>query len=279
MGYTETAMNGIVSANSTMPACPLYGDHIVAFVDILGFSELVQKLDATPELIDQIYVTLTKLDTYQVAGGFADYSDNEAVNITIASDSIMLSLSLDRWRAQGRSDAWACVAVLESIFWLQRYLLARGVLTRGGITVGRLLHTSNAVFGPGLVDAYRLESQIAIFPRVVIADTVLALSNNVGSALEEMLTIRRDFVTQRDTDGINFVDYLHVNAMGVENEKAIVDLFQRIASAITDAARASRYDLRIYQKVAWLANYFNRALARLIDLGYDRVALVRRAPV
>jgi hypothetical protein len=35
-----------------------YAKHVVAFVDILGFSELVQRMDQDPSIIDSVYGTL-----------------------------------------------------------------------------------------------------------------------------------------------------------------------------------------------------------------------------
>ena len=47
--------------------------------------------------------------------------------------------------------------------------LRLGFLLRGGAAIGRLYHDSGVIFGDALVEAYRLESQIAIYRRVILS--------------------------------------------------------------------------------------------------------------
>jgi len=47
-------------------------------------------------------------------------------------------------------------------------LISKGVLFRGGITTGKLIHTEEGIlFGQGLIDAYKLETNAARFPRIL----------------------------------------------------------------------------------------------------------------
>jgi hypothetical protein len=56
------------------------------------------------------------------------------------------------------------------------------------------------VFGQGLVDAYRLESEVAVYPRVVLSS---AMSGNEAWRTEDRRMVKRDF------DGVYYLDYLH----------------------------------------------------------------------
>ena len=50
------------------------------------------------------------------------------------------------------------------------------MILRGGIALGRLIHEEGgALFGPAMNEAYSLESKLAIYPRVVIADNAYNL--------------------------------------------------------------------------------------------------------
>jgi len=53
-----------------------------------------------------------------------------------------------------------------------------GVFVRRGISIGPLYHDTNVVFGPALVEAYKLESRIAKFPRILVSDQVYTASQN-----------------------------------------------------------------------------------------------------
>jgi len=44
---------------------------------------------------------------------------------------------------------------------------------RGGVAIGDIYHDDEAVFGPGLVRAYDIESNVAKFPRIVVDQEVL----------------------------------------------------------------------------------------------------------
>jgi hypothetical protein len=49
-----------------------------------------------------------------------------------------------------------------------------GLLVRGGLTIGKLHHSDGVVFGEAMVDAHRLESRAAIFPRVAVSSRIYA---------------------------------------------------------------------------------------------------------
>jgi hypothetical protein len=156
---------------------------------------------------------------------------------------------------------------VESIFWLQRYLLRRGILTRGGIALGQLLHHHNVIFGPALVRAYRLESQLALFPRVIVDAPVLnTVLNHVATDIKDSIfPLRLASLTRRDMDGLTHIDYLHFDEMGVENEPRMAALFRDLRQNIEAALIGARSDVRVFQKVAWLTHYFNDSLARLVS--------------
>jgi hypothetical protein len=53
-------------------------------------------------------------------------------------------------------------------------LISEGVFIRGGITIGELIHQdSGIIMGPALIDAYELEKNCAIYPRIVLSDKLI----------------------------------------------------------------------------------------------------------
>ena len=99
----------------------------------------------------------------------------------------------------------------ECVSWLQGQLVYKGVLLRGYVTVGDIYLDENVVFGPALVRAYELESELARFPRVII-DPVLyedILRESAGSTSRTgSLGIHAvDGMLKFDADGMRFIDY------------------------------------------------------------------------
>lgn len=224
-------------------------------------------MDRDPLIIDRVYEVLAHVHKEEVSEGFGDWVGEGLAKLTVVSDSIFFSIAIDDWcrSSPGKDEAWACLATLESVFWLQRYLLKRGILTRGGVALGRLLHHDNVIFGPALVRAYRLESQLALFPRVIVDPPVLESITMPAATHVSSFPLRLASLTRRDVDGLTHIDYLHFDASEIENNMA--SLFGELRHEIGVALAASRSDTKVFQKVAWLANYFNKSLRRMVSEG------------
>ena len=135
----------------------IYSERCVAFIDILGFSAIVNNSITSPEQASNLAKILSQM--------------------TENTNSDIVTFSGDDFKTQTFSD---CIVISESasdhglshLVWiisqLERDLLAEGILTRGGIAEGLLHHSERIVFGPALIEAYRLESTTAIYPRVVV---------------------------------------------------------------------------------------------------------------
>lgn len=73
-----------------------------------------------------------------------------------------------------------------------------GFVLRGGIKKGKVIHERDLVFGPDFVNAYNMESELAIFPRIVL-DSELVTSD----ALQRKII--QDLV-KMDYDGVHYID-------------------------------------------------------------------------
>ena len=97
--------------------------------------------------------------------------------------------------------------------------LSSGIVSRGSIVAGiGTNYFENEIYGPALRNAYKLESEIAQYPRVVI-------DGNLVEKIKEELSLKTDsaekilqkklaekcfnFIT-RDIDGVMILDYLSV---------------------------------------------------------------------
>lgn len=166
----------------------MYEQKLVVFVDILGFSSLVEKSKVDESIINVIYDVVTymmpenmalrsvgninydsvpKEEVKQVEEDFAQFSKAflcaHPIAFTSFSDCLVISCSVD--------DAAAMQIVLDSLIKMNIYFWeAHSLLVRGGIVIGDVYHEDQGpVFGPAMSEAYLLESQKAIFPRLIIS--------------------------------------------------------------------------------------------------------------
>lgn len=128
----------------------------VAFLDVMGFKELVQGSS-----VDKLENYFNIVDT-----SFEFFSEHRKTLDKLAiSDSIIIATgdSIENF-----------TALLKSIRMLQARCATSDIWLRGGISFGEVHfdQNTNTIVGRGFVNAYLLESQ-AVFPRVIIDPAIL----------------------------------------------------------------------------------------------------------
>lgn len=152
-----------------------YEQRAVLFLDVLGFKRLIN--ERREDLIEDVLAITT--------GPFQSNFE-----VTAFSDNMVVSTVLRR--------GYELSELIGLASSLSLLLLHKGVMSRGGIAVGEIKHSGNIVYGPALVKAYQLESQVANYPRIVIArdavEKFLQLMDNPAGAEESIRQqLRTDF--------------------------------------------------------------------------------------
>jgi hypothetical protein len=231
-----------------------YTERYCAFIDILGFSGLISDLDRGKVSVAEIHRVLSAIHARPNAAR-PQHADLRSQSI---SDAVALSAAPN---AAG-FDA-ICTAAEE----LSRRLLRSGYFARGGMTKGRLYHDHSTVFGPALVEAYRLESQIAKFPRIVIPRAVAA--DGTGYAQEG--THWKNYFDDRfvqANDGPFFLHILRDHSRLVRklakgpsktsgNDDAPLALLRAMRTAIQKRFDEASDNPEHFQKIAWFVGYWN----------------------
>ena len=132
-----------------------------------------------------------------------------------------------------------------------------GALIRGGYSFGQLYHQNNVVFGEAMVDAHNIERTIAVFPRIVVSERILAQLDGIPAS-------DRDFLLQ-DSDGLWHLNYFgsmirHSADGPIETENA-----KRWKHAHMDTIEAAiaKTDGRIREKWIWFETHFENATAEI----------------
>lgn len=227
-----------------------YEDRIVCFLDVLGFKELVNAPVRSDSSVDEAKVAaiagaLTTIQREMNVGKPAEFVDG--MQVTQFSDSITFSFPAN--------EQSALFHALLQIVWVQLALVYQGILVRGAMKYGRLVHTPELIFGPAFVDAYELESKTACYPRVILEDSVIqagaaahARHHDPASEAEHIKNLLR-----KDHDGFWYVDYVNA-AIRELNDPAYdaAEYYDRLWE-IVDTGRATRSPA-VRAKYEWLAD-------------------------
>ena len=110
------------------------------------------------------------------------------------------------------------------------------------------------VWGKGLVHAYELESNIAIYPRVIIDRQNTELSK----ILAELYNIEPSSAinTVIDSDGCEFLSFEDISLSKSDNER-LSGLKLRYDWLIDDYFKKQFPNPKIQQKIHWIVNYHN----------------------
>lgn len=146
-----------------------YTECYIAFLDILGFKELV-KDSSCSDIID-IFKTFNHKpisEAYLGNDGIVSKSTVDALKMKVMSDSICLYINVKV------PDALMCI--LASCIMMQFELLSRPtpIFLRGAITLGDVYAEKDITFGPGLTSAYLMEENNTKYPRIILTKEVLS---------------------------------------------------------------------------------------------------------
>src|SRR5690606_9220805 len=134
-----------------------YQDRVVIFIDILGFKELLNEtidkegkdnIEGINKLIEAYKSIRDVWDLDKVTSGnnILKKTLKKDKQITIFSDCIVISFP-----AAEKSEIFY---TLLEVKWVILRLISKGILCRGAISYGKLLHNDKFIFGPALVEAY-----------------------------------------------------------------------------------------------------------------------------
>lgn len=224
-------------------------DCYVAFIDILGFKNLIKGMP-----IDDIVSMFHKIDYSNKHTGIYYYIDKELqaviprneIHYKIMSDSVVIYINAN---VEG-----ALHGLIMYCSSFQSNLLicsSKPILCRGGIARGELYVDGEIIAGSGLVSAYELESKTAIFPRVVIPMNLVDecdLDKYGHSVFENV----------EKEDGFYVTKY--VNRIILSN-KGDEQLFERLNKYIYDNLASCR-DTRIRDKFL----YFEKQCIKWVEI-------------
>jgi hypothetical protein len=219
-----------------------YSDRYVCFLDILGFSELIRNsLKEGSSNVDSLISSLSEITSRE--GALDQFFDEVDFVFQAFSDSIVMSAD---------AKPIGLMYLLSEVNDLSKRLLLKGYLSRGAVARGSLYHAGTVMFGPAFLNAYRLESEVARYPRVILSREVF----QDVKALQPELSRPRFRLAD---DGPPFLDVLGSWARDVlENpDGSEIERARSGSEVIQRLFDLSIHEPRHFEKLRWLAVYWN----------------------
>jgi hypothetical protein len=232
-----------------------YHDRYVAFLDILGFTKLVEKSERDSATFDKVLaITRGLTETARgLAGQYGVLVDNQDIVSTAFSDSIVISVP----EPHDKSRTGILYAIVFAVQGLcRKLLLDLGVLTRGGIARGPAYHKDGVLFGRSVIEAYKLEHEVAKVARIAVDSAVAAHWTETFGNPRGLVALRG--VIRQDHDGVNFLDLFHFPPND-SIDRGTAEFFWGVSPVLTRLLADKTLDRRALSKVAWLANQYNEA--------------------
>lgn len=239
-GYSDQTVEGGDSEPSF--------NHVVAFIDILGSSQI---LSADEEERVREYLRGVK-GLYSMVQG-----EGAVGSPKMFSDNVLIYT-----RGDTQEEVETMIAFVASIQW--SVMRDFHMLIRGGVVIDKISHVpadpNDFIIGKAIVRAHEMESSKAIYPRIIVSDEVLErCASGDGNPL-----IKDDWDRP-------FVDYLQAAAGDASQYPAGLDRYRRsLMKHISDNSRIGDCDSdawdRIRNKDLWVLSYFNN-FCREAELG------------
>jgi hypothetical protein len=245
-----------------------YEPCVVSFIDVLGFRSVINTRSAA-----EVHSILTSLENFTrpedepLARSMDEVRRHSRAFAFSVSDAIV---RVRPYNTQYRDGAFFWE--LNDLLHAQVALIANNVLIRAGVTVGDAYVGYNGegpVFGPAMVRAFEIESQEAIYPRIVIDDYAIEQHQtnpwlrSQDNTLEYEIKAVADLLTTGE-DGTRFIDYLRASYSQFEGLASYLDFLSSHADLVRDGQKQAT-DRRTRRKYEWLARYHDRSVARLLE--------------
>lgn len=236
----------------------MYDYRICCFIDILGFkthlNETIQ--ENGDDFIEKIQEIKGVIDLANSILKALDNAIFKSKMVTQFSDSIVLSFKIEE--KSGVFDA------LINFLHVSLEFAYKGFLTRGGISVGKLIHTEKHIFGPALVEAYTLESRVANFPRIILHPDVLEVARHfplgVNTSTDELESVLA--CLSKDDDGYYYIDYIEQALQELDDHNyGLIPYLFSLKNTILKWLQSD--DESVLEKIEWLRIKYNNYVLKI----------------
>jgi len=230
--------------------------YFIAYFDILGFENMVKQNNKDKDLILLTSISDCIENSKDIFNLFKQTNSEFEIKRKVFSDNFLFCTENDY------------NALISYIAALQAAFIPYNVFIRGSLYYGDIVFNNEFVYGRGLISAYKLENEIAIFPRILLDDTFIIGAADLDSIVygkqistkEVIFSLQKYFCT--DFDNHKFLDYLGVMKDFKEKTTTDSDVYN-FRDLLHDHGKnicnnLMSDDIKIVQKYQWCMNYHNK---------------------
>jgi hypothetical protein len=235
---------------------PKLQNSVTAFVDILGFKELIKKnfkddKVKAQKLLEKIHCALIESRQHidpQYANIFDREKDFSA--FSAFTDNIVMGYPISFFGQEELMQAF------RELSRFQMRLAIDGFFVRGGISIDVLYMDNIVVYGPALLEAYEAENNFAVNPRIVLTSSAIQKIKEQLEyyPLKDEETPHIDNICL-DADGQHFVDYL--KAVTWDDGYFTINDLKKHKLAIEHKIKEHKGEPQIDRRYRWVAQYHN----------------------
>jgi hypothetical protein len=232
----------------------MYEDRVLAFIDVLGFSEAVKntiKNDTEDETETNKIDNLIKNLQWDL--NFDKDEEGKHFNSKVVSqfsDSLIISYLM--------TEEAGIFKILLDLLYICATALYNGFLLRGAVVCDKVYHIEKKVFGPALVKAYEMEKNLAIYPRIILDDNIIsiAMTYHLKDHDSETEINHINELILKDFDGLNYINYFDAIESeldaGFEEMPEYLDNLRNIIKKMEEIDKFS-----VKSKYLWLKEKYN----------------------
>lgn len=251
-GLFQTLKRLVFHAMTELSVSEEYSERYCAYVDILGFAELIDRLSLgeTPfHALRTLLRTIHETPARDLQDDFTD-SDFRAQSI---SDAVAIST------APNENGLLHLFYTLEE---LAIRLLADGFFLRGAIVKGKLYHDDKMVFGEALVRSFQLEQSVVRYPRLMLTSEIVEDVQNAKERKEDF----KNWIVNSE-DGPRFLNIFNTARLAIaeldkDSRQNQIDFCNDLASQIDRRLKESFDQPSHFEKVRWFAKFWNKSFDR-----------------
>lgn len=255
-----------------------YEPCVISFIDLLGFRSLLESRSAA-----EIHGLLRQLERFTRPPEEPLPRSMDEVRLHSRAFAFAMSDAIVRVRAYDTQyHDGAFFWELYDLLHAQIGLINNGVIIRAGVAVGDAyvgLNGQGPLFGPALVRAYEIESQEAIYPRIMVDERALAehardprLRGEQNAIEYERQAVESLLATGED--GVRYIDYIRASRSEFEDLRSWFGFLSRHASLVRNGL-AQLGNSRVIRKYEWLARYHDRCVVELREEAASSDAVAR----
>lgn len=240
-----------------------------AYLDILGFSEKIinNDIDFFNKYLSVLEEELKYIKRRQKRSSF---------ELKIFTDNFVFGHPwYDEYGEVELGNIFEVLAHIQFTFSLS------DIFVRGAVSMSQLYMDENIVLGPAIIDAYKLETEKAVYPRVILSDKVIEVVKGHTRYYSEPKDSPQNREYLVDIDGHYFINYLYVLVDGNRgrDEEVEHNLFKH-KEAVTRNIILHQDKFKLFEKYLWVAKYHNyfceTFLNKFEKINLDRVTIDER---